>query len=379
MDNQENNQELYNEKIDEGVEEIETESFDLLTNGALVSLDVEDFFKSAESLTGIERESLFVIDLYASAGENIRVSLPEDCGNWFDIPRAAIENIAFISLGCGGTDISKILVAMKFREGLDSLRSLFRQMTTPIDTLSEQRVLFDFRGYAQLIGKGRIEISYRRINSRYATEANIWIPQLNRIVKLNESNRNFNFDSSQASELLIQMRNIPENGKVWIREEPVSETHPDANTTIWRNDFSAAELVFKQTVPSGGGGGGTPVLRIVSLQAEFHTTNDDKDRNDGISETYLNGTTIVGQNQSWGKGLIFRRNNKDLGEPFSVNVPLSDCRNMSYRYLMDNDDGWNVRFRIYATLSDGTRKLVADEHREIANGRPRSGTINFSC
>ena len=121
---------------------------------------------------------------------------------------------------------------------------------------------------------------------------------------------------------------------------------------------------------------------ITHLEAEFHTTDDNKDKNDGISETYLHHQQVIGQNQSWGKDLNFRENQKDLGQKFDVsnfNIPFSSCKNLTYKYLMDNDDGWHVRFRIYATLDDGTRHEVANEHRNIANGDPRDGTIGFTC
>jgi hypothetical protein len=128
---------------------------------------------------------------------------------------------------------------------------------------------------------------------------------------------------------------------------------------------------------------GTPevqatVATITRLVAEFHTTDDDKDRDDGISETYLFNGQIVGQNQSWGKDLVFRDNSVNLGQTFDVSahgIAFSDIGRCQYRYLMDNDDGWHVIFRIKATLSDGTEHLVADEFRRVANGSPREGTI----
>jgi hypothetical protein len=93
-------------------------------------------------------------------------------------------------------------------------------------------------------------------------------------------------------------------------------------------------------------------------------------------------TQVIASNQSWGKDLVFRNNSFNLGQTFDVrssNIAFSRCKDLSYKYLMDNDDGWHIIFRIYVTLDDGTRHLAADEPRNIANGSPRDGTIPLKC
>lgn len=117
---------------------------------------------------------------------------------------------------------------------------------------------------------------------------------------------------------------------------------------------------------------------IRELQAEFWTDDDDKDKDDGISEAYVWNGQIIGQNQSWGKDLTFHNHQKDLGKAFNVEaygLSITDIRQVKYRYTMDNDDGWHVLFKIKARTVDGVEYLVANERREIADGNPKDGSI----
>lgn len=170
--------------------------------------------------------------------------------------------------------------------------------------------------------------------------------------------------------------NLQAGNKILFNREPspIGATWQDARLEDGNVRFVHPSDFKKVTAP--------PEKKIVQVVAEFHTTDDDKDRNDGISESYLLGTQVIGSNQSWGKDLVFRDNSFNLGQTFDVrssNIAFSRCKDLSYKYLMDNDDGWHVIFRIYVTLDDGTRHLAANEARNIANGSPRDGTIPLNC
>jgi hypothetical protein len=122
-------------------------------------------------------------------------------------------------------------------------------------------------------------------------------------------------------------------------------------------------------------------VAIVSLQAEFHTQDDDKDEGDGISETLTYNTKVIGENRSYLNNVRFRENTQNTGQLFVLSkdnqVPLSDIGAVTYRYIMDNDDGWKVLIRIKARDNHGNEHLVAEERREIGEGKPRQGMIQL--
>jgi hypothetical protein len=123
---------------------------------------------------------------------------------------------------------------------------------------------------------------------------------------------------------------------------------------------------------------GSVVVR--ELQAEFWTDDDDKDRDDAISEQYTWNGRVIAENRSWGKGLVYRNHSQNLGQAFnveSIGLTISDVRDVKYRYVMDNDDGWHVLFKIKARAVDATEYLLSNERREIANGNPKSGSISL--
>ena len=120
-------------------------------------------------------------------------------------------------------------------------------------------------------------------------------------------------------------------------------------------------------------------LRVMSLQAEFHTQEDDKDADNGISETFTYNTRVIGENRSYQKNVTFRDNSQNTGQLFTLReedqFPLAEIGAVSYRYIMDNDDGWDVVIRIKARDSRGNEHLVAEEKREIGDGKPRQGVV----
>jgi hypothetical protein len=127
-----------------------------------------------------------------------------------------------------------------------------------------------------------------------------------------------------------------------------------------------------------------PPWRIVGLQARLGTRDDDKDKGDGINETYYDSATIVGSNQNWGKALTFRNDDpNNLGQRFAVNVPYSDCGSMKYHILMGNDDGWHARISVTADVTNGaqskTIEVVPAKDFDFANGSPRETDFPFTC
>jgi hypothetical protein len=130
---------------------------------------------------------------------------------------------------------------------------------------------------------------------------------------------------------------------------------------------------------SGPAGSDPDRVFVVSLQAEYHTQGDDKDDGNGISETFTYNTRVIAENRSHARAVTFRENSQHSGQLFVLTkenqFPLSEISAVTYRYIMDNDDGWDVLIRIKARDSNGNEHLVAEEKREIGDGHPRQGTI----
>jgi hypothetical protein len=120
-------------------------------------------------------------------------------------------------------------------------------------------------------------------------------------------------------------------------------------------------------------------LAIKTIQAFFHTIDDDKDRNDGISESIvLNGNQILGFNLSWGNGLVFRDGHQDSGQSFDIQsnqVKAKEVGNIQYQYEMDTDQKWNVVFRIIITLENNHQYKVAERLANIPEGHYRKGSV----
>jgi hypothetical protein len=123
-------------------------------------------------------------------------------------------------------------------------------------------------------------------------------------------------------------------------------------------------------------------IKVLRIQARFHTNGDDKDRGDGISESYrLDGTKVVGENRSWGNGIVFHNDAHDTGQEFDVSnqgLTLADINRLTYNFDMDNDDGWKVTITIVVTASDGNKYVVGEQFWNIANGHPRSGKMTLA-
>lgn len=174
----------------------------------------------------------------------------------------------------------------------------------------------------------------------------------------------------------------PTTGKILAGKIVLFNRDPLTGTTRWQDaKLEDGTIKYVRPVDFQKAPPAPPVV-LTQLVAEFHTQDDDKDRGDGISESYYVGSQQLDKNQSWGKDLIFRDNSFNLGQTFDVassNVPFSRCNELSYKWIMDNDDGWKVVFKIYATFSNGQRHLVGTDQKEIGDGGPREGTIPLRC
>jgi hypothetical protein len=112
------------------------------------------------------------------------------------------------------------------------------------------------------------------------------------------------------------------------------------------------------------------MAKVRTIQVEFHTQSDDKDKDNGVSETLLFGTQIIGSNRSWGKGLTFRNNSQDLGQEFDVsahNISAADLEKVTYKVEMDAEQGWHVRFVAIVKLDDGSRHEAGKHEAKLGD------------
>ena len=117
-------------------------------------------------------------------------------------------------------------------------------------------------------------------------------------------------------------------------------------------------------------------LRIIKLQAFFYTNIDDKDKGDGIAETYYWGNTRICGNTGWARDIRFPEFRQNLGQMFDVDIPAEKCSNMRYQMVMETNDGWDVTVHTYAWYSDGSKKRVCDA-RLVFGGKNRENTVYF--
>ena len=117
-------------------------------------------------------------------------------------------------------------------------------------------------------------------------------------------------------------------------------------------------------------------LRIIKLQTFFYTNVDDKDKGDGIAETYYWGNKRICGNTGWARDLRFPEFRQNSGQMFDVDVPAGWCSNMKYRMVMETGDGWDVTIHIYAWFNDGSKKRVAAATL-LFGGRHREEIVFF--
>ena len=118
-------------------------------------------------------------------------------------------------------------------------------------------------------------------------------------------------------------------------------------------------------------------LRIIKLQAFYYTNVDDKDKGDGIAESYYLGNTRVCGNTGWARDIRFPEFRQHLGELFEVDIPAERCGDIKYRMVMETGDGWDVTVHTYAWYSDGTKKRVGAATIEFG-GKNRESIVYFT-
>jgi hypothetical protein len=152
---------------------------------------------------------------------------------------------------------------------------------------------------------------------------------------------------------------------------------PVATDTFTPDAIKAAGEAFKFAIADRQGDGDQLVNRIYTV---FATNDDDKDRGDGISEQYLRGSEVLGQNASWGKGLVYHDHSTDYGQNFDIaakKVKAKEIGQLVYQWRMDNDDGWNVQMTVYVQLANGSVYVVGGHYWNI-HGGANNGSISLA-
>jgi hypothetical protein len=129
-------------------------------------------------------------------------------------------------------------------------------------------------------------------------------------------------------------------------------------------------------------------VKVNAIQNTFLTRGHDRNDDNGVSESIvlMPNQRVLGQNQSWGKGITFRNGNVDLGQRFDLsadNIMTDMLPNVQYRWMMDTGGEWDVLFKIEVTLADGRTFIVFQDGqaREINGGNPKgppNGAIPLS-
>ncbi|PYI92586.1 MAG: hypothetical protein DME97_09745 [Verrucomicrobia bacterium] len=119
---------------------------------------------------------------------------------------------------------------------------------------------------------------------------------------------------------------------------------------------------------------------INRIYTVFATNDDDKDRQDGISEQYARASEVLAQNASWGKGLIFREHGTDYGQNFDIStrkIKAKEVGQIAYKWRMDNNDGWNVQMTVFVQLANGSVYIVGAHYWNI-HGGANDGSIRLA-
>lgn len=118
-------------------------------------------------------------------------------------------------------------------------------------------------------------------------------------------------------------------------------------------------------------------LKIKKLQALFYTDSDDKDKGDGIAETYFWGNARICENTGWARDIRFPTYRQHSGQLFEVDIHAAKCPQMRYQIIMETGDRWLVTVHVYAWYSDGAKRRVAAAGLGFG-GKNRVNTIYFA-
>lgn len=101
-----------------------------------------------------------------------------------------------------------------------------------------------------------------------------------------------------------------------------------------------------------------PRLKIIKLQSFFYTNTDDKEKGNGIAESYYWGNMKICGNTGWARDIRFPEYVQNEGQMFEVDVDAEKCPDMIYNIRTETADVWDVTIYTFAWFSDGTKKKV---------------------
>lgn len=119
-----------------------------------------------------------------------------------------------------------------------------------------------------------------------------------------------------------------------------------------------------------------PELRIIKLQSSFYTNTSDKEKRNGLAESYYWGNVKICGNKGWARDVRFPEYVQHEGQLFEVEIAAEKCSDMKYSLITETDDAWDVTIYTYAWYSDGTKKRVASASLVFGRNQ-RVGNIPF--
>jgi len=119
-----------------------------------------------------------------------------------------------------------------------------------------------------------------------------------------------------------------------------------------------------------------PSLKIIKLQSFFYTNTDDKEKGNGIAESYYWGNIKICGNSGWAKDVRFPEYVQNEGQMFEVDIAAEKCPDMRYNIITETADVWDVTIYTFAWFSDGTKKRVAGASL-LFGGKHRVENIYF--
>ena len=120
-------------------------------------------------------------------------------------------------------------------------------------------------------------------------------------------------------------------------------------------------------------------LRIIKLQAFFYTDSDDKEKGNGIAETYYWGNTKICSNTGWARDIRFPEYRQGEGQMFEVDVAAEKCTDMKYQIITETNDRWIVTVHVYAWYNDGLKKRVAAASLEFGGKQRMNAFFFMNC
>lgn len=119
-----------------------------------------------------------------------------------------------------------------------------------------------------------------------------------------------------------------------------------------------------------------PGLRIIKLQSLFYTNTDDKEKGNGLAESYYWGNMKICGNTGWARDIRFPEYVQNEGQMFEVDIAAEKCPHMRYNIITETADIWDVTIYTFAWFSNGTKKKVCGASL-LFGGKHRVENIYF--